>query len=57
MAPKAKKAAKGHKAAKEEVKAAAEVANQLRIDQTIFLAQTGGPNATPDQKAANQHYK
>lgn len=56
MAPKAEKAAKVSKA-KADVKAAAEVANQLRIDQTTFLTQTGGPNATPDQKAANQHYK
>ena len=57
MAPKVAKVTKVSKAEKADVKAAAEVANQLRIDQTTFLTQTGGPNATPDQKAANQHYK
>ena len=59
MAPKgrAPKAAPTSRAAKDEVKAAADLANQVRIDQTSFLAQTGGANATPDQKAANQLYK
>lgn len=56
MPPKKDPAAKS-KATKAELQAAAEIARQMKTDQTVFLQTTSSERATVDQKAAYEHYK
>lgn len=55
--PAKKTPAAKNKATKADVQAAAEVAKQMKIDQTMFLQTTSSERATVDQKAAYEHYK